>query len=308
MKHRYRAVVHGVMAGLILTLVYFAIVGYLESVNHAIEEFLSISYLMIPLIVGFGVQIALYSYSRQYLSAVGHGSASVSASGGLSTGGMIACCAHHITDVAPALGITAVASALVSYQPVFVTIGLLSNAIGILTILAMIQKHHFYNSNRTLAKIMRLNIRRARNYVAILSLIIILVLTWTSWIGQENASPPNITEAEKVFRLPAKTIEQKGLVISVVPLPFFLSQEIKFKIDFDTHAGSLEFDVVKATFLQDDFGNTYKPSAWDGSPAGGHHREGNLSFPPLSGEPNSIRLIMKDVYGADWVFEWTLTD
>ena len=325
---KFKFVLHGVIASSLLTIIYFGIVSYLQSFSHAIAEFLSISYLIVPLITGFGVQVALYSYARQHLQVIRQGSASVTASGGLSTGAMIACCAHHLTDVAPVLGVAAVASVLVAYQNLFVAIGLLSNIVGILTILAVIQKHQLYDSNGAIAKIMHPRIGRIRNYAIILALIVIVGLAWFSFVRQEGITlpkanlttttlPPKTTEAvpsitppqttvPETVTLAAKTLSQEGLTIKATPYPLSFSQEVKFKLNFDTHSGSLDFDPAKVTFLEDDLGHTYAPTSWNGSVPGGHHLAGDLSFPPLAGTPSSIKLVVKGVRDVDWLFEWKL--
>lgn len=315
---------HGVVASLLLSLVYFGIVSYLQSFNHAIEEFLSISYLMVPLVAGFGVQFALFSYVRYYMKSVRQGSMGVTASGGLSTGAMIACCAHHITDIAPVLGITAIASTLVAYQHLFIFIGLLSNVVGIFTILTMIQKHRIYDLNGAFAKFMHPNIGKIRNYVVAISLIVLVGFFWFSFTKQGGIAPSKIiitesilplditvtgtlsTSTEKAFNLPTKTLSQGGLTIKVSPYPLTSSKEVEFKIALDTHSGNLDFDLTKITLLEDDKAITYQPTGWSGSPSGGHHREGDLHFSPLSDRPNSIKLVIKGVYGFDWVFEWNL--
>lgn len=335
MKPKTRVIMHSIIAGLLLFFAYLVVVGFVESFGHAIRTFLSLSYLMIPLIAGFGLQVGLYSYSRHY-SRMMRSSASVAASGGISAGSMIACCLRHVTDVLPIIGFTAVASMLTAYQQFFISIGLLSNVVGILTILGVIQKHHLYDSSGSLARIMTVDLRKIRNYALILSLIVVagsasvllvrqsyvatqnttLALTNTSLLqstmvlqssSQPTTSQSSTTRIEKTFSLEAKTLEEKGLTISVTPLAFSFNQEVKFKIAFDTHAGSLDFDVVQVTSLEDNLGNTYKPTAWEGSPPGGHHREGTVTFSPLSARPESIRLIIKDVYGVDsWIFAWKL--
>src|SRR3990167_8171417 len=66
-------------------------------------QFRQLWYLMLPLLAGFGVQIGLFSYIK-FLSKVGN--KIVAASSATSTVSMIACCAHHLTDVVPILGLS----------------------------------------------------------------------------------------------------------------------------------------------------------------------------------------------------------
>ncbi len=55
MKMKNKSVIHGIIAGPALAAVYFVIVR----IAHAIDEFISVWYLMVPLIAGFGVQVGL---------------------------------------------------------------------------------------------------------------------------------------------------------------------------------------------------------------------------------------------------------
>ena len=50
---------------------------------------------------------------------------------GASTAGMIACCAHHLADLAPILGLAGAATFLYDYRLMFVGVGLAINAVGI---------------------------------------------------------------------------------------------------------------------------------------------------------------------------------
>ena len=44
---------------------------------------------------------------------------------------MVACCAHHITDIMPLLGLSAAATFLAEYRIPFMVVGLATNLIGI---------------------------------------------------------------------------------------------------------------------------------------------------------------------------------
>src|SRR4030065_2009346 len=54
-------VLHGIAASMLLSLTYFLIASIAESFDHATTQFLSLSYLFIPLIASFGIQIGLFS-------------------------------------------------------------------------------------------------------------------------------------------------------------------------------------------------------------------------------------------------------
>ena len=132
-----------------LALLYFGIVSLAESPAHALELFWDDRWIVLPIILGFGVQAALYAIlkKRLFLPAAGTGTgagaattAYTGASGGMSTMAMVACCAHHVTDVLPILGLTAAATFLAQYRVAFMLVGLGTTLLGILFMLVILLK------------------------------------------------------------------------------------------------------------------------------------------------------------------------
>src|SRR3989338_4747254 len=122
----------GFIGGLFLLSIYFLILSIANSFEHAIQQFAKMWYWVFLLAIGFGTQIGLYSLIRQSMKQQLKGTTTeVAASGGVSTGSMIACCAHHLTDVLPIMGLSAAAIFLNKYQTLFIIIGVLSNLVGI---------------------------------------------------------------------------------------------------------------------------------------------------------------------------------
>jgi hypothetical protein len=81
---------------------------------------------------GFGVQMGLYTYLKTVIHAAARGTGALAgAGGGTSTAAMVACCAHHVTDVLPLLGLSAAATFLAEYRIPFMVVGLITNLIGI---------------------------------------------------------------------------------------------------------------------------------------------------------------------------------
>jgi len=118
----------GLLGAGFLTALYMGIVSIAESPQHAVELFWEDRLIVIPIIVGFGVQMALYVILKKRLFVpVAHTGPSgklAGASGTTSTLAMVACCAHHITDVLPILGLTAATAFLAEYRLAFMVIGL----------------------------------------------------------------------------------------------------------------------------------------------------------------------------------------
>jgi YHS domain-containing protein len=114
---------------------YVATVGVVSgSLEHARDLLFTDWPLVLALGTGFGAQLGLYAQLRR---AVHPSRAVVGAAGvgtGTSTAAMVACCAHHLTDVVPALGLPAMAgtaAALARWRVPFMVLGVLANLAGI---------------------------------------------------------------------------------------------------------------------------------------------------------------------------------
>lgn len=114
---------------------YIGILTWAQGWDYASSQFIRDRWYVIPIILGFGIQAALYSILRSRLfipvTSTGHAGSMIGASGGTSATAMVACCIHHVTDVLPILGLSAAASFLTRYQRPFMLIGLAMNLIGI---------------------------------------------------------------------------------------------------------------------------------------------------------------------------------
>ena len=107
----------------------------------------------------------------------------------------------------------------------------------------------------------------------------------------------------------SKTDDQLAVTVTVSPLDISLqSKEWKFDIVMSTHSVELDQDMTRATVLVDDSGKEYSPVKWEGAPAGGHHREGVLSFAPVTPYPQHLTLNIKDIGDVQRSFSWILTE
>lgn len=179
-----RPVLVGFMGSLGLLALYFGIITAASSFEHGIEQLLALWYWMVLLVVGFGVQVGLYAHIRARLKArrTVRATASVATAGGVSTTSMIACCAHHLVDVLPILGLSAAALFLAKYQLLFIVVGVLSNFIGIILMLDILQKHRLFDPDRgILRKALRYNMKAVRNAAVALSVVILVLVALVSW-------------------------------------------------------------------------------------------------------------------------------
>jgi len=118
-----------------ISIFYLGILTWAQGWDYASSQFMRDRLYVIPIILGFGVQAALYSILRFHLfipvTSTGHAGSMIGASGGTSATAMVACCIHHVTDVLPILGLSAAASFLTRYQRPLMLVGLVMNLIGI---------------------------------------------------------------------------------------------------------------------------------------------------------------------------------
>ena len=123
----------GVLAGLALVGLYLGLVAWAQGFGHARELLWDDRYFVAAIAGGFGLQAGLFVYVRRLLSRRGRGSAAaVTATGtGTSSAAMIACCAHHVTDALPLLGLSGAAIFLNDYRIPLMAAGLAVNAAGV---------------------------------------------------------------------------------------------------------------------------------------------------------------------------------
>lgn len=138
----------GILAALAMLGFYLGILSLLQSPAHAFEQLTSDGLWVGLVALGFGAQIGMYTYLRFILRAAkAAGATAMTGVGtGTSTLGMLACCAHHLTDLAPlvaltgASGLSGAIGFLTEWKYPFIVLGLVMNAIGIVVTLRTLQK------------------------------------------------------------------------------------------------------------------------------------------------------------------------
>lgn len=99
---------------------------------------------------------------------------------------------------------------------------------------------------------------------------------------------------------------EANVTVSVTPRVLFNKEKPVFDVAFETHSVDLNFDVAAITILEDQNGNALGIPQWNGTPPGGHHRKGTLSFSePLPESTKQIILTLRDIAGiAKRTFSW----
>lgn len=120
----------GLIGSVSLLLFYFLVMTTLTgSTEAALDQFKRLWWIMLPISISFGVQVSLYHRLKRVDMEK---SRKVIAGTGLTSGmGMIACCVHHLVDVLPLLGLSALSIFLSSYQIPILLTSLIINLIGI---------------------------------------------------------------------------------------------------------------------------------------------------------------------------------
>lgn len=212
-----KPVIMGLIGGLILLFLYFVILTIANSFDHAIEQFIGMWYLILPLIVGFGVQVGLYSHIRKAFCAgkMSGSTRTIVTTGGLSTTSMIACCIHHVIDVLPVIGFSALAIFLNEYQLVFMILGILSNLVGITMMMTIIQRNGLYSEESFLQRMFKYDMKVIRNGTIFWSVFIFSLVFGVAMLGNIR-----LEGRERVFSLPTKVSEERGVSFQIKPIDF----------------------------------------------------------------------------------------
>ncbi len=108
--------------------------------------------------------------------------------------------------------------------------------------------------------------------------------------------------------LPARTNDTAAVRVVVTPTAVGVNMKVwEFKVVMDTHSKALNENLMDVAVLVDDSGRRYAPMSWQGTPPGGHHREGILRFAAPAKMPRQIELQIDRIGGAGIrKFQWQL--
>ena len=106
--------------------------------------------------------------------------------------------------------------------------------------------------------------------------------------------------------LAARSSSAAGVTVKVTPKEVSPQSAVwTFAVVLDTHTKELNDDLAKSASLVDARGGRHAPLAWEGAPAGGHHREGVLRFKGLGAQVGALELhIQRAGEQAPRVFRW----
>jgi hypothetical protein len=128
----------GLLATLGLLAFYLVVITLAQDWAHALQQLGEDLPFVGAIAGGFGIQVGLFAYLRRmHLHAAVGG---VAASTGTSTAAMLACCAHHLVDVAPVIGLSGAAIFLNAYKTLLLWLGIAMNLVGIAYLLLKIRR------------------------------------------------------------------------------------------------------------------------------------------------------------------------
>ena len=119
----------GLAAAAALVALYLGIITVAQDWHHATSQLASDRWWVGAIVLGFGIQVGLFVYLRQLRSRAAAGGMALST--GTSTAAMLACCAHHLSDVLPIIGVSGAAVFLNEYKTSFLALGVAMNTLGV---------------------------------------------------------------------------------------------------------------------------------------------------------------------------------
>lgn len=132
MRRAVFAALFGIAGALALVGLYLGIVTWAQGAEHAFELLWDDRFFVGAIALGFGAQVGMFSYVRMLQHAIARGSVALTGAGtATSSVSMVACCAHHVADVLPVLGLSGAAALLVELRTPLMLIGIATNLVGI---------------------------------------------------------------------------------------------------------------------------------------------------------------------------------
>jgi hypothetical protein len=125
------SVVIGATAAAVLAALYAVVVGAVGGPVHLAQQTVADWPWLSLILIGFGAQVAAYAELRRRRRLTATVRAAAGAGGGASTVGMVACCAHHVADLAPLIGVSGLAVFFTEYRIPIMLLGIVVNAIGV---------------------------------------------------------------------------------------------------------------------------------------------------------------------------------
>ena len=117
--------------------------------------------------------------------------------------------------------------------------------------------------------------------------------------------PVAVAQAGVAGMAAAQSSTAGGVTVKVTPVSSGTARQLEFSLVFDTHNAELNDDLLQTATLTTADGRKIKPLRWTGAAAGGHHREGVLSFDIAEPQGGAVELaIARPGESAPRIFLW----
>lgn len=133
-----RPVLYALLAATGLLAFYLGTITLAQGWTHAVEQLAEDRWFVGAITAGFGTQMGLFTFMRGMHS--GMAGAGMGASTGTSTAAMLACCAHHLTELFAFIGLSGLAVFLNVYKTPLLWVGIIMNVGGIIYMLREITR------------------------------------------------------------------------------------------------------------------------------------------------------------------------
>lgn len=121
--------VWGIVGASLLMGSYLGIISFAQDWAHARDQLATDRWFVGAVTAGFGTQVALFVYLRSLHARSAPGA--MAASTGTSSAAMLACCAHHLADALPLIGLSGAAVFLNDFKVPIMWTGIVMNGLGI---------------------------------------------------------------------------------------------------------------------------------------------------------------------------------
>ena len=119
----------GLVSAVFLVGFYLGVITLAQGWAHARDQLGADLWFVIAISGGFGIQVGLFVYLRSLHARSSAGA--MAASTGTSTVAMLACCAHHLADALPLIGLSGAAVFLNDFKGPILWAGIVMNGLGI---------------------------------------------------------------------------------------------------------------------------------------------------------------------------------
>lgn len=300
-----RPFIAGLIAADTLLALFIVLVTSISGWATTKSQFSHYWYFLVPLAVGFGVQVGLYVYLREVVKRM-MSKKMMAVTGSTSTAAMISCCTHYLVNILPIISAAGVASFIGQYQVKLFWVGIAFNLFGIASIGRQVvrARRHMVDKSVLPATAPPPEKSLINNAVVVVAFVIIVGAVWL-FSGRASQTANTVTAAGTAGASNAsltKTNAENGMTVAVTPKKND-DGSWDFSVAIDNHAVSVTQDMVAVSTLTDAAGRHWPPQSWTGDPPGGHHRKGILKFNSLSSPPASLTI--RDLGGVlERTFTW----